>query len=173
MTSVRHNKIFIKGFTLIELLIVIAIIGILASVVLVSMASSRKEAETAKYKSVLTQASKAIAMCCLPNKTATIGGITGLTEVCTPSIDTTWNKIPLYKYGVWEGITQCGAVEPSIVFRAYTGDLADPSNPVIKTSCGYNGTIPTSGFNGVYKITGLGVFWDKAGTYQPGFPPGC
>ena len=58
-----QNSKFKNGFTLIELLVVIAIIGILSSVVMVSLSSTRERARVAALQSTLSSVTTIANLC--------------------------------------------------------------------------------------------------------------
>jgi prepilin-type N-terminal cleavage/methylation domain-containing protein len=78
----KMNK---KGFTLIELLVVVAIIGVLAGIVLVSLNSARDKADKSSLQSTLASVMPVASMCV--NEGYKIQSPTGTVSSCGPSKD--------------------------------------------------------------------------------------
>lgn len=113
----KNTHILSKGFTLLELLVVISVIGILASVIMVSLSSSKNKAKKANFKSEVAGLYKPAYNYCISNPGGTFSYSAGSyiaasTIACTASggiTSTTINPSPAITGCTSGTVTDTGA----------------------------------------------------------------
>ena len=142
-----------KGFTLVELLVVIGIIGILATVVTLSLADARAKGRDAKRLSDITEIGKGLEIADTETPLQPLGGcITqgSLTTSCTSPATIPWAtaKDPI-------GTAAChntGTTTPC----QYTIGVANPTSENYEI-CFYMESKSNLGDKGVYRKTPAGI----------------
>lgn len=124
-----------KGFTLIELLVVIAIIGILSTIVLVSLNSARQKARDTRRLGDIRQVALALEMYYDDN--ASYPSVTGCTAAnWTGTLATAittggyMSAIPVDPLNSGNNVYMFGSIGTDYALRGY---LENASNPALKT----------------------------------------